>query len=106
MTDPFLNYIDSSVKEVLDSPGYLALSGDERDKLVKSLSEHFENMILETFMNRLTDNQVKEIRDTLSNHGILEEKFAEYAAQIPGLAGDIEDRLERETEALKSLAHS
>lgn len=104
MADLFSNYIETSVKKVLDSPGYLTLRGDERDKLEKSLSEHFENMILETFMNRLTDNQVKEVQNTLSNPSILEEKFTEYAAQIPGLAQDIEDRLGREAEALKSLA--
>lgn len=103
MADPFSNYIDSSVKQVLDSPGYLVLSGGERDKLVKTLSEHFENMILETFMNRLTETQVKEVRKALANPGSLEEKFTEYAARIPDLASDIEERLGREIEALKSL---
>lgn len=105
MTDLFSNYIETSVKGVLDSPGYLTLGGDEREKLTESLKEHFGDMILETFMNRLTDDQAKEVQNNLSNPSILEEKFAEYAAQIPELAQDIEDRLGREAEMLKSLAH-
>lgn len=104
MTDPFSDYIDSSVKNVLGSSGYMALSIEERTKVESDLKGHFENLIIETFLNRLPDEKAAEIKNNLSNMDILEEKFTEYASQIPGLAEDIEARLEREIEALKLLA--
>ncbi len=104
MTDPFSDYIASSVNQVVDSPSYAGLDKGEKAKISKNLEEHFGNLIIETFINRLDDAQVKELGEHASKQKFLEEKFTEYAALIPDLATDIEDRLGREVEALKLLA--
>ncbi|GEM_PF-1712225 len=104
MTDQFSNYIKSSVKEVLETSGYSVLTGEERKKLEKSLENHFENLIFETFVNRLDEGQAEDIRKNISSGSALEDKFTEYAALIPDLTIDIEDRIGREVEALKMLA--
>lgn len=103
MADTLSNYIESLIAEVLASSGYEKLDKKDKDKIVKNLDAHFQDMILETLINRLNNEQVEDVRGAIKKPKVLEQKLEEYAALVPGLAIDIEDRLKREVKALKSL---
>ena len=104
MANIFLDYIKSLVNEILVAPGYEKLDKKEKDKLSKKLAAHFQDMVLETLINRLSAEQLKDVKAVVKKPKLLEEKLEECAAVIPGLAADIEERLQREVKAIKSLA--
>ena len=104
MADILSNYIKSLIAEIFASPGYEKLTKKDKDKIAKNLDVHFQDMILETLINRLDDEQVKDVRSVMKKPKVLEQKLEEYAALVPGLAADIEERLKREVKALKSLS--
>jgi hypothetical protein len=106
MTGEFVDYIDSLVATVLASPGYAELPTDKRESIRAKLDSHFQKLLVETALNRMTDEQIDEfehlVRDRPEN-AITRLEF--IASTIPGVAQDIEERLEREVARLQSLAN-
>lgn len=56
---------------------------------------------MDTLLNRLSPEQLSEIEKIKDQPELLEDKMEEYAASVPNLAQDIEERLTREVEAMK-----
>ncbi len=102
--DPTTEYINSLVEQVLNSGQYQELEEQKREEIRGKLQEHFHNIIIDTAVNRMTDDQVEELNNALEQGGEkTETKMTELSAQIPGLAEDIEERLNREAEQLQKL---
>jgi len=96
--------IESLIDDLMAGPGYKDLSAEKKTAMADKLRGHIEGLIIESFINRLTEEQAKELRELLTSPEALEEKFEVYAATIPGLAQDVEGRIRREFEMLKALA--
>jgi len=103
MPDLFSNYINNLVESVLSSVSYQSLSAKDKKSLSKTLQEHFWEMAIETFLNRINSAQAQELRSYLKNPRQLEQKMEQMAATTAGLATEIQERLEGETERLKAL---
>lgn len=65
------------------------------------MRDHFHSLIIDTLLNRLSLEQLSEVEKIKDSPQALEEKIEEYAASVPNLAQDIEERLTREVEAMK-----
>lgn len=104
MTDELTTYLDGLIAEVLTAPGYQSLSADDQAAIKTKLTGHFQNMIMETMINRLSEDQVAELeRAAADDPDKLTETTERIAATIPGLAIDIEERLKREAANLQKL---
>ena len=66
------------------------------------LVEHFSKVIVSTALKRLTEEQYADFKAALSADDP-EDKIAEIAAQVPGLAELIEIELEREYRTMKAI---
>jgi hypothetical protein len=96
--------VETLIQELLASSTYGAMSVKDKEETADTLRGHVERLILETFLNRLDDEKVKELRGLMNDSEKMEEKFTEYAALIPGLAEDIEERVKREFQVLKAIS--
>ena len=94
-------FIDSFVTGVLTDPKLADLSAEEKGSYKQKLHDHFSKLILDTLFNRLSPEQLAEVEKVKNNQVALENKLEEYAASMPELARDIEERLNREFEAMK-----
>lgn len=102
MQQQLQSYIDSFILGVLSEPRIASLPEDEQSKLRSQFQDRFDELILDTLLNRLNDDQVKELQGKLTDPTALEEKIAEYSALVPGLAEDLQHRLDREFTFIKS----
>lgn len=69
----------------------------------ENIKDHFENVILEVFLRRVPEEKLPEIRAKMeAGAPEMQNYFAEIAAQIPGLAEEIEAAVTREYEVMKA----
>ncbi len=94
-------YIESLVLGIMADPGLNVLPQEEKDQYTQKLRDHFHKLILDTLLNRLSPEQQAEIGKLKENQEEMENKIEEFAISIPNLAQDIEERLNREVEAMK-----
>ena len=95
--------IDDLILKVLEASEYQKLDDAEKMKLAGNLEGHFNGMIMESLFNRLSDEEVTDLKSSLTNQEEFNEKIGKYSAQIPDLMTDIEERLAREVEVMRSL---
>lgn len=65
------------------------------------LSDYFNQIILETLVYSLTDEQIKEIEDIDFNNPEQVQELQLLAASIPGFIFIVEDVLKKEVEEIK-----
>ena len=88
-------YVEGLVQSVLEVPRLKDLDTKSRKKAAETVRSKLDELVLETLFNRLSEAQIEDIRSSIGKSD-LEEKIENYASLIPGLAGDLENRLERE----------
>lgn len=94
-------YIESLVLGIMADPELSNLPQQEKEQYKQKLRDHFHSLIIDTLLNRLEPEQLSEIEKIKDQPQVLEEKIEEFAASVPNLARDIEERLAREVEAMK-----
>ena len=98
------NYIIKKVESILTSPSYSSLSGEKKEEMRAKMENHLERMVIETFINRLTDEEAEKLNDLMKRKPKeAHEKLKELSFSRPELAKDIEERLDREVKKFKSL---
>jgi len=98
------NYIIKKVEEILTSTCYSSLSSEKKEEMRSKMENHLEKMVIETFINRLTDEQAEKLNNLMQRKPKkAHEKLKELAFSTPDLAEDIESRIEKEVEKFKSL---
>lgn len=94
-------YLEILVSEILAQPSLQGLTEEKKKEYAEKLRLHFSDLIVETLLNRLEEDKLAEIKNLTKKPEELEAKLQEYAATVPDLAEDIEERLKRESKALK-----
>lgn len=97
-------YIDNLVTECLELPIFYALDEDQIVQVSIQLKEYFYFAVAEIVFNRLSDTQLKELKNLPPEDPLLEEKLEEALSEIPFLAKDIEERLDRDFEIIRQTA--
>lgn len=103
MDQPIITPVEDAVKKVMEAASAAGLSEQEQKSLREKAEEHFNSLVIETLLNRLTDEQAGELERSVQEGKGVERKVRELAASVPGLSRDMEDRLDRETEAFIEL---
>ncbi len=94
-------YVDALIMGVLEAPSITKLPPEEKNKAREIIRDRFNKLIMETLLNRLNEEQIKDLESSLEDVKTLEEKIETYASSIPGLADDLENRLQRESAMLR-----
>ncbi len=94
------DFIEKKVEEVLSSTPYQNISEEKRAELRVKINKHLEGVVLETFINRLSDEEAEELLNAKEDKLKV---LRRLAGSNPDLAKDIEQRVEKEVETFKSL---
>lgn len=94
-------YLDNLVAECLQAPAVAVLPQEEKSAFAQQIRDHFYQVALEVLVDKLTEEQFKQIEnlDPLSPEMV--EKIQILSAQVPGLAGDLEKKLQQDVEFIK-----
>lgn len=93
-------YMESMVAAVLESGELKSLPQEKKQSIAAKISEHLDELVLETLFNRLNKKQLDDLRSAMGNPEQLEKKIEFYAASVPMLYEDLNNRLQREVVAL------
>lgn len=94
-------YLEALVLGILADPSLQNLNPQEKQDYAQKLRDHFSNLMLETAFNRMSNEQIADLKANLQNPQELDKKIEDYSSQIPGLAEDIEIRLQKEFDVMK-----
>lgn len=94
-------YINSLVAQCLQAPGIVNLPQEQKDSFAGQVQDYFSQATLETLVNRLDGEQLSQIENLNPVSPEMIEKIQQLAAQVPGLAGELEARLQKDVEFIK-----
>ena len=69
---------------------------NEKTQLETKLIERFNNIVVVTMFDNLTESQKKEFLDAAKDDALFDQKIEMLAAEVPGLSTKIEHALENE----------
>lgn len=95
------DYIQGLISECLQAPGFINLSFEQKNQIANQIREHFYQAVMETLVERLNEQQFSQIEQLDPNSPEMAEKIQLLAAQVPGLAADMENRLRQDVEYIK-----
>lgn len=101
----FIDTIETSILEILETGQFAKLSADQKTQLAQKLNDHFYNLLIEVIVDNLTYEQLVTLKNLPLDTPELVNKLSEYSNQIPFLQLQLEDRLEEEKEKLKIYLH-
>lgn len=94
-------YIDGLVNQALLAPAFYNLSPEQKEEVKNKLSNHFYQVILDITVDNLNEEQVAQLEVLEPESPQMEEKISLFAAQTPGLAQLLEQKLNEEVVQIK-----
>lgn len=94
-------YLNGLVAECLQAPGIVYLPQEQKDAIALQIQDHFSQATLEVLVNRLDGEQFSQIENLEPGSPEMVEKIQQLASQIPGLADDIEKKLQEDVAYIK-----
>lgn len=96
--------IKDTINKVLAELNVNDLSEDDKYVVMAQLTEHFNKIIIETVLNNLNDEQLKEFKDMvdLEDPEKMDEGIALIVAKIPAINFKIEEALNEEISHIKA----
>ena len=100
MDNVFDSFIENLVNECLQGAKFAYLPEREKRKTAENIRNHFYNITIGLFLDQISDEQIKEIKDLDFKTAEAQQKVAEISASIPGFAFVLEDKLKQETDKI------
>jgi|SRR3989344_8969113 len=95
-------YLNKYIEECLNSPGFSALNEEQKVEAQKQLEEYFNQLILETLINNLSQDQMNQLgQDADFESPETLDQLQLFAAQIPGFLMILEEQLKKSAESIK-----
>lgn len=94
-------YLNSLVADCLQAPGLATLPQEQKDVFAQQIKDHFYQAALEVLVNRLNEEQFRQIEHLDPASPQMAEKIQQLASQVPGLYKDIEQRLQQDVAYIK-----
>ncbi|MBI2019230.1 hypothetical protein HYS95_00995 [Candidatus Daviesbacteria bacterium] len=94
-------YINSLAAECLQAQGIVNLTQEQKDAFAASVQEYLSQAALEVLVNRLNSEQLSQIENLDPASDEMMEKIQQLAAQVPGLADEMEKRFRSDVEYIK-----
>ncbi len=95
----FDQYIDQAITQLLESSSHL--DENQKKQMGDKIRKHFYNLILTTTLDNLTDEQFLAIKDLAPEDPILAQKLEEFSQEIPFLAENIQEKIDKDLEYMK-----
>lgn len=93
-------YLENLVLQVLGSPSLANLTADQKIALSEKIRNHLHGVIIDTIVDKLNSEQLNTLNNIPADSPEMEDKIEEYAAQIPNLVQELEQKL---TQAVENL---
>lgn len=94
-------YLNRLVADCLQAPGIINLPQEQKDEFAERIQDHFSQITLEILVNRLNEEQFSQIEHLEPGSTQMIEKIQQLGAQVPGLADDIEKKLQEDVTYIK-----
>ena len=90
------HFLNDFAEKTLAGPGFIAFAPKEKEEFKSSLLEYFSDMIFDTLLRNLTEEQIKELQE-IPDLGSEEaqQKIAMLSASVPGFIFILQDRFEK-----------
>lgn len=95
------DYLESLVNEVLKNPAFSSLSEEQRNATAEKTRDYLYNVIFDTVIDRLSMEQLNEIKDLSMNSPEMISKIQEFSAFMPSLAEELEKKLAQTVSDIK-----
>lgn len=95
------SYLESLVLEILQIPEFVHLADEQKSRLAEKLRDHFNNVVLDTVVDKLTAEQLKSIQDIPADSPQMADKLEEFTSTMPFLIKDLELRLDQQVSQIK-----
>jgi len=94
-------FLNGFVDKTLQGPGFIAYAPKEKDEFRIRLIEYFADLIFDTLLRNLTDEQMGELQAMPDmNSEEAQQKIAMMSASIPGFIFMLEDRFGKTAEEI------
>lgn len=97
-------YLDYLVIQCLQTPTVLNMTQDQKDQFIVTIRNHFNQVILETLVDRLNAEQFSQIEYLDPTSSEMVEMVQKLASKTPGLMSDIQIRLQKEVEYIQQTS--
>lgn len=106
MDQKFEAYLQGLVTDILNSPMFVNIPEDQKITLSEKIKNHLNGVVIDAIVDRLNSEQLNAIKDLPADSPEMEEKIEEFAAQMPNLADELEQKLNQAVENLKQNPQS
>ena len=99
------DYLNNLVNKCVNSSHFSALGEDEKKQVGEKVQRHFNNIVIDALLDRLTQQQMDEIKNLDPNSKEMQEKLQTFAAGIPNFAQFLEQKLNDEATRITQTGH-
>ncbi len=96
----FEDFLEKLISECLLGARFSYLAEKEKKETTEKLRDHFYDVIIDTLINQLSEEQLKEIRGLDSASPKMQEKLSLFAASLPGVGFFLEEKLKKELDRI------
>ena len=97
------NLLEQNLDKVFTEIGVGEMPEADKEEATVELVNHFSNVIMETILTNLNEQQVSEFKAALElESAARDEKIAEITSLVPDLSDKIEEAVQRELEVIKA----
>ncbi len=86
-------FINQKIDQIMAAPVYSMLPEDQKQTKRSEIEDQIQNMILDTLIDSLTDEQMMSLQGVDPASDEAPQKIMELAAQVPNFAETIEEKL-------------
>ena len=100
MNNIFEEFVEKLVSECFKTAKFEFLPEKEKEETTQKLREYFYQITIDTLLDQLSDEQFSEIKDLNPRDPKMQEKLEQFAAEIPGFAVVLEDKLNKQSDQI------
>lgn len=101
MDQLIIKLIDNSIIEILEMPAFINMPEAQKNKLMQKLQGHFYDVILDSFIEQLDNQQVSTLLNIPMDSPELEKKIIEYSRNNPQMTEILIGKFNEELEKIR-----
>lgn len=102
MDQQLTQILDDLANQVLTSTQFLTLPEDQKQAKKQEVLDSLNDVILDTLVDNLTDEQVAQLQNMDPNSEEMEKKIEEFSSTIPDFLNILQTKLTERVEELKN----
>jgi hypothetical protein len=100
MEEQVIEHINKLIQSCVNSPKFASLTPEQKQQLEAQIEGYFQNLMFDTMIDNLSDEQVKELETLDLTSPEAEEKIALFSATIPNFIFILDEKLNEATEEI------